>query len=192
MSYSGNTNGTTSSGVLQALTVATSNKLATREGRSYLAATGVQDIATGNNLAIVLDNPVGSGKRLHLHNRWFDNNRQGGDAPLEYQAFVQPTLTLSTAIGSPNLLFGSPNASVASVTMETGNITSLGGVEASGGQLPTNGMRFELDLYLILPPGNKVGFIVQGAGGGLATTARAAITLLWWEEADAQNPMIDG
>lgn len=54
---------------------------------------------------------------------------------------------------------------------------TMGGVLGSGGFLP-----YDFEMRATLEPGQSAGFVVLGAGGGLADAARVFMNFLWYEE----------
>lgn len=191
MPYDRNTGGgTTSDGMLDALTDLVGEALdgvesplmaAARDGRTFLAATGMQDVLNNNALFAVLSNPAGSGRDVWLMERWFDTNRVADTVPLEYTAYPAPVSALANT--GFNAQLGKPASAtgVAVMTWEAG-ADLIAGPEASSAALPTGGVRETLALPFCLEPGEAVGFRIDAGDKLPNTDNRMAISFVWFEE----------
>lgn len=154
---------------------------AARNGNAYLAASGMQDVPSGSSLYARLDNPSGSGVNVWLMERWFDNNRSTGAVPLEYTAYPSPSGVLSQAATAAQL-GPSSNTASAAMTWQSG-ADLITGVEASSSSLPTGGEREYLYLPFCLEPAQSVAFRIDAGDQVLQSSARCAISFVWFEEA---------
>lgn len=155
----------------------------TRNGRAFVASTTVQTVNSSNYLASVFSNPTGSGKNCYLMMREFASNVTGS-SPLEYQAFVNPTVVLTQTAASANMMLNNATASVGMVKWQIATSFTMGGTPASGGFLPVSDEPRELNYLGIITPGTSLGYLIQGAGGGsLQNQARVTMTYFWYEEA---------
>lgn len=156
---------------------------ATREGRACLSSTPTQAAATGDRLFTILRNPADSGRRVFLYNRIFGNNQAPADANIEYRAHVNPTADLANDLVSANAIIGSaPCAAVFEYEVGSEVDVTMGGVEATGEQLP-NGTPYSRPVLVILEPGFSVGFSIRGAGNqNLSNAVTLSLILEWWEE----------
>lgn len=157
---------------------------ALRDGRAYLASTGIISAAINESVYVILSNPANSGRGIFIDERWFDNNRASDTTPIEYTAFLNPTATLSQSAVSSNLRIGNGanSAAVGAVTWQAGSGITMGDTQGSAAPLPTGGIRQTLQLALILAPGNRLGFRIDGGGQNLQQAARIAMTFVWHEE----------
>lgn len=158
---------------------------ALRDGRAFLASTGMVNVEAGQSLYMILSNPAGSGRNLFIDERWFDNDRATGSDPLEYTAFIGPTATLTVTATSINLLSGQP-VGAGVLTHQANSAITMGGVQGSSAPLPTGGVRQNIELGLILPPDFRLGFRIDGGGNNLEQSARIGMTFVWHEETVAQ------
>lgn len=155
---------------------------ALRDGRAFLASTGMVNVIEGQSLYLMLSNPSDSGRNIIVDERWFDNNRASGGVPLEYTAFINPTAVLTNATVSANLLTGQP-AGAGVLTYQANASITMGGTQGSAAPLPTGGTRQIIDLGLIMPPGAKLGFRIDGGGQTINQAVRIGMTFVWHEEA---------
>ena len=153
----------------------------TLDGFGYTVSTAIVSVTAGNFLSAELANPAGSGVNLVMTSRVFANNVIGGQAPLEYVRYA-PTATFPT--GAPtvvpvnNRISGSAASTATFKFMMSG--TAPSGTATSSGFVPTNGEEKRIKDIVIIPPGGKLLYAVGGAGGGLAATARIAMTFLFY------------
>lgn len=159
-------------------------EIAVMEGRAFLASTDDISISGGDTLSMTLNNPAGSGKSIYLWERWFNTDRTGADAPLQYIAYANPTVDLATPVNTVNLRSSRQTSkpSVGVVKRQNGAPVTMGGITGSRSRIATNGELVIVKLLFIIDPGNGVGFEVVGDGGGLTDPADAGVTLMWSEE----------
>lgn len=150
-------------------------------GQGYTVSTAVVAVSAGNSLSVELANPAGSGVNLIMSARVFSNNVIGGQAPLEYTRYAAtatfPTGT-PTSVTVNNRLTGGA-ASTATFRYMMGSAVPSGAATSSG-FIPTNGEEKRIKDIVIIAPGSKLIYSVGGAGGGLAATARIAVTFLFY------------
>lgn len=153
----------------------------TLAGQGYTVSTAVVAVSAGNSLSVELANPAGSGVNYVIASRVFSNNIIGGQAPLEYTRYAAtatfPTGT-PTSVTVNNRLTGGP-ASTATFRYMMGSAVPSG-TATSSGFIPTNGEEKRIKDIVIIAPGSKLIYSVGGAGGGLAATARIAVTFLFY------------
>lgn len=112
----------------------------------------------------------------------YNTNIQGGNTPLEYTSYANPT-TVPTTVGViGNRWIGSANTSAATFKYQMSGSPLAGGTVGSGGILPTSGNPDEISVWSVLMPGQCTGLSIGGSGGGLAAAARASIAFVWFEE----------
>jgi hypothetical protein len=155
-----------------------------RAGRAYLSGTGVIPITDTEALFTKLDNPANSGKNVFLMRRLFSGNRKNLEEVLEYRAYVNPTMTLTTTGPQINRKLGSAVSSAAIWSYQAADVSTItiGGLQASGGFVPHEGITESRDVEFIVPPGTSLGFVVTGAGNNIGNAARLSISLEWYEE----------
>lgn len=157
-----------------------------RMGCNFISSTGVVPVPAGELLYITWSNPVGSGLYATLYLRSFSSSTSDGDQLLKYKAFANPTNIPTNALPAINKHFNHPNVSVIETRFiidTESNIGPIGGVEGSGETIPSNGVPRDRFLDVIVPPGQTVGFSIQGAGNGnIANIVKATVTLEWYEE----------
>lgn len=153
----------------------------TLSGQGYTVSTAIVAVSAGNSLSVELANPAGSGVNYVITARVFSNNVVGGNAPLEYTRYAAtatfPTGT-PTSVTVNNRLTGGP-ASTATFRWMMGSTVPSGAISSSG-FIPTNGEEKRIKDIVIIAPGSKLIYSVGGAGGGLAATARIAVTFLFY------------
>jgi hypothetical protein len=157
---------------------------ATRSGRAFLSGTGVIPVTGTEAVFVKFENPSNSTHNLFLARRLFSANRTGTDAILEYRAYVNPTMVLSTVGPEINRRVGSPFAAQAIWSWQAADFTTItiGGTEGSGGFIPHLGVPEVRDLEVVIPPGESLGFVVTGQGNNIGQAARISIALEWYEE----------
>jgi hypothetical protein len=165
----------------QPVTPFTAADTALREGRMFIATTGIIPVDVDNSLYATIRNPADSGVDMHILERWFDSNRASGSVPLEYTAYANPTITLAETANPINLNFGD-GAGVAVFRYEMGESLAMGGVTGSAAPIPTGGVRAVLSLPLILHPGSTLGFRIDGGGANINQAARIGISFIFFEE----------
>jgi hypothetical protein len=150
-------------------------------GQGYTVSTAIVAVSAGNTLSVELSNPAGSGVNYVISSRVFSNNVVGGNAPLEYTRYAAtatfPTGT-PTSVTVNNRLTSGP-ASTATFRYMMGAAAPSGTVSSSG-FIPTNGEEKRIHDIVIIAPGSKLLYAVGGSGGGLAATARIAVTFLFY------------
>jgi hypothetical protein len=145
-------------------------------GRFYLAGTGKLDLTVAGNVRAVIENPVGSGRTVHVV-RMAGLATGVGWADL----FVNPTAGLPATAPRPvaNAIVGGGQPSVAAVRADTSAVTALSGGTATGVTLGVpSGARFALDLPpLVLAPGTSL-----GVNDAFAGSASLALSVYWFED----------
>lgn len=151
------------------------------DGFGYTVSTAVVGVNTGNYLMSELANPAGSGVSLVMTSRVLSSNISGGAAPLEYARYASaatfPAGTPTTASVNNRIAGGA--ASVATFRFMMGGTLPTGTITSSG-FIPTNGEEKRIKDIVIIAPGQKLIYAVGGSGGGLAASARIAMTLLFY------------
>lgn len=162
--------------------VHTAEEEATRDKRAYLVDITGTDLPSSNELAFILKNPSGSGYNLMLTDRLFASNSPD---PLEYVAYVNPTITLSNSITPINRYLGA-NGNVMEFTYEVADEGTLvmGGIRGSSQPIPYDNTTVNRELLAIIPPSNSLGFLIRGAGRNIFSAARVWATLQWYVERD--------
>lgn len=167
-----------------ALEVETSEEEAVLGGRAFIGSTAVAPVVIGNIMAITISNPAGSGKNMFLTNRRFSSTNADSDPVLEYLAYVNPTIVLSTAAAMPNRRIGGPaTAMVMRYQVAPAASLVMGGVSGSGESIRNGGGATERRVMVIVPPGQTLGFTVTGSGNNLSHATRLSVSLEWYEEA---------
>lgn len=154
---------------------------ALRGARMYLGTTGMIAVDVDHSLYAILANPADSGVNLYVSERWFDSNRASGSVPLEYTAYLNPTAILAETSNPINLRLGGA-ASNATFRYEMGDNLAMGGITGSAAPIPTGGLRSILTLGVIIPPGNSLGFRIDGGGANINQAARIGISFVFYEE----------
>lgn len=151
------------------------------DGFGYTVSTAVVAINAGNYLIAELANPAGSGVNFVMTSRVLSSNISGGAAPLEYARYASAaTFPAGTPTpGTVNNRIAGGAASAATFRFMMGTATPSGAISSSG-FIPTNGEEKRIKDIVIIAPGQKLIYAVGGAGGGLAASARAAITFLFY------------
>lgn len=166
------------------LVVSRSLEAAVRDQRAYTGSTGLVSVAAGNQLYVKFANPAGSNKLAALYNRLFSNAQALANAePLEWRAYGNPTAMLANTGGSPNLYLGGPASTAGEITYEAAAAGSI----VFGGQAGSTDVMYpnigtNRDLFVVLPPGTAVGFVISGNGGNLQQAARIGMSFDWFEE----------
>lgn len=159
------------------LPVSSSPAAATRAGLAFLSSTPILDVATTENLYFKISNT--SGRNLFLYNRIFSNDLDRNDPNMSYAAYINPTATLSQTAPSANAIIGGA-VSAASVTYQVAQSIAMGGIQATGEQLP-NGVPYSRPVLVVLNSGTSLGFSLNPPGSP-AASARVSIVVEWWEE----------
>lgn len=156
------------------------------QGRAFIGSTQNLPVVSGSILAFTLANPSNSGVNLHLTTRRFSTDQQSNATPLEYLAYADPTIVLTTPAAVANRYIGGP-ASPAVMRYQVGPLASLpmGGTAASGETVRTGGGATVREVLVIIPPGRVLGFTITGAGNNLPQAVRMSISLEWFEQAVA-------
>ncbi|MDH2313338.1 hypothetical protein [Methylobacterium brachiatum] len=171
-----------------AAATADGREAAIRAGRAFVFSTGLFQVAAGNYLNARVENLAGSGRRVVIYKRRFDNNVIGGSAPLSYGGISAPAPIVAPAItssGSNLITSGSASSAlVLTAAMGAARINNAAGnaTPTAQGFLPTNGEPLKLVEWRILLPGQAFANYIGGAGGGLAAAATCGFTFYAWEE----------
>lgn len=151
------------------------------DGFGYSVSTAVVGVNANNYLVAELANPAGSGVNLVMSARVLSSNISGGAAPLEYARYassaVSPTGT-PTTVPVNNRISGGP-VSAATFRFMMGSALPTGTITSSG-FIPTNGEEKRIKDIVVIAPGQKLIYAVGGSGGGLAASARVAMTFLFY------------
>jgi hypothetical protein len=151
------------------------------DGFGYTVSTAVVGVNAGNYLLAELANPANSGVTLVMSARVLSSNISGGAAPLEYARYVSsstfPAGTPTTATVNNRIAGGA--ASPATFRFMMGSNLPTGAISSSG-FIPTNGQEKRIKDIVLIAPGQKLIYAVGGAGGGLAASARVAMTFLFY------------
>lgn len=161
--------------------VHTAEEEALRQARGYTASTGVVAVATNNYLNTKLCNPANSGINMFITVRKYNSNITGGNTPLEFQTYANPT-TVPTSNGtiSNRWVGGGPSAATFQYQMATSMLS--GGTLGTSGFIATNGQGDTIVTQIVLTPGQCTGVSIGGGGGGLAAAARVSASFVWYEE----------
>lgn len=162
--------------------VHTAEEEAVRDKRAYLVdITGTQ-LPASDELAFIIKNPANSGYNLMLTDRLFASNSPD---PLEYVAYVNPTITLANSATPINRYLGA-DANVMEFTYEVGDADTLvmGGIQGSSQPIPYDNTTVNRELLAVIPPNNSLGFLIKGAGNNITNAARVWATLQWYVEKD--------
>jgi hypothetical protein len=151
-------------------------------GFGYTVSSSIVSVSSGNYLNASLANPSNSGVTLVMTSRVLNCNIASGATPSEYGRFAtgstfpaSPTPTI-VAVGNRRA-GGAASTAVFQFQMAT---TPLAGTQSSGGFVPTGGNRLDIKEIVLIPPGQTLLYSMGGSGGGLAATARCAITFLFY------------
>lgn len=152
------------------------------DGFGYTVSTAVAAVNAGNYLMAELANPSNSGVSLILTSRVLSSNIVGGQSPLEYARYASasafPTSPAPTTVAVGNRIAGGV-ASPATFRFSMGGTLPTGTISSSG-FIPTGGQEKRIKDIVIVPPGAKLIYAVGGSGGGLAASARVAMTFLFY------------
>lgn len=163
--------------------VTTAELEAVFQQRAFIGSTTNVALTADQILAIVLANPLGSGRNLFLTSRRFSTTQANSSAVLEYQAWINPTVVLSTPGVAVNRWQGAP-VGVGTVRYQAGAAAGIvmGGTQGSGESVRTGGGATAREVLVILPPGQSLGFTLTGQGQNVGQAIRASITLEWFEQ----------
>jgi len=151
-------------------------------GFGYTVSSSIVAISSGNYLNAILSNPSNSGVTLVMSSRLLNCNLAGGNTPNEYARYVSgatfPATPTPTTVAIGNRRAG---GAVSSATFQYQMASAtLVGTTSAGGFVPTGGNRLEIKEIVLIPPGSSLAYTIGGAGGGLAATARCAVTFLFY------------
>lgn len=130
-------------------------------------------------LELLLLNPAGSGKRLLVLERWFDNDAMSRGEPARYKAFgATPDAEGRTPVRISRMNGESDVDSVGVAQTFKGGSWGDGG-PGTAASLPVGGRRLIIDLPYVLPPGKGVGYRIYPSGGD--TLLEASISIVFAE-----------
>ena len=155
---------------------------AVKDQRGFLGSTLPQTVNASNVLYMTFVNPVNSGVDCIVDARELAANIAYNGTVLEYQAYVNPTATLTQTATTANRHAGS-TVPKAQMFWQVAPSITMGGSLSVGGFLPLSGVTQRLDFPTIIPPGHGFGYSILGSGGGaLQNQARLCINVQWFEE----------
>ena len=158
---------------------------ATRAGRAFSVGTGITEVTAGNFLNYIFSNPSGSGVNAFVTLRSFTNNRANGSVPLEVGQVISP-VALDTPVNviPANLRNGSGTSSMLfNYKAQAARIDSSPTTANPIGLItPTGGIVLKVETMRLVQPGESFGFFAGGAGNNLASAARIAMNVVWYEE----------
>lgn len=147
----------------------------------YLVGSGNQALSAAGNFRIVIENPVGSAKILHIFKLDSYSSAAGFGELLVGAPGVALAGLPTTARTINNVYFGSANSSVAKVFADTNLTTALSGGIDSGISIGVSAgtvTSYLVDIpELQLQPGFSLGINVPFTGA-----ANVSLNLFWYEQ----------
>lgn len=148
---------------------------ATRAGRNFSASTGRLTLTAAGNVRAIIQNPAGSGERVILY------QMTGLATGLAWaNVYINPTVGVpaTAARSNSNQSIGNPGASAAIMRVDQDALTALsGGTDTQLVIGVPSGARWELSLFMVIPPGVTMGLNIPFAGA-----ADAVMTAYWIKE----------
>lgn len=167
--------------------VHTAEEEAIRNARGYTFNTGIQTVAAGQYLNVIIKNPSASGVNLFFRRRYFFTDRVFADSPMTFAQLdnpVDPGLTftqganLQTApIASPAPMSSCTLAFNVSATRIDTSPTTPNPIQA----IIDTDQPFIIDTERMILPGASLGYYVPGTGNG-ASAAKVEFLCNWYEE----------